>query len=169
MMNTKTKVTIAGLSVVTLVAVGLAIFFGTRDTAATPAPAAATKKTFTISGSIKIPNNFAGSIAYERNQCHGGGGFSDLAPGAAVTVADSVGAVVGTGSIHAGTRADTTTVAAVPEVGLKGGEVVASCTVSFTVTDVPDGLPQYVVSVTHRGSQVVAGDAAHGEVEFTLK
>jgi hypothetical protein len=165
----KVKATIVGLAVVALVAVGLAIFFGTRGTPAVPTSAAAEKNTFTISGSIKIPNNFGGSIAYEGNQCHGGGGYSDLTPGAAVTVSDSAGAIVGTGSLHAGTRADMTTLSAGPELGLKGGPVVASCTVSFTVTDVPDGLPQYVVSVSHRGSQVVSAAEAHGEVLFTLR
>lgn len=169
-MNTKAKIALTGLTAIAIAATGLAVYFSAHTTSTTPTAAVAEKKTFTISGSIKIPNNFAGSIDYVGNQCHGGGGYSDLTPGTAVTVADSTGAIVSTGSLHAGSRADKTTISAAPEIGLKSDqEVVASCTVSFTATDVPEGLPQYVITVSHRGSQVVSAAEAHGEVNFTLK
>ena len=45
---------------------------------------------------------------------------------------------------------------------------VISCSMSFEVPNVPDGLSSYSVTVTHRGTQVIPKDQAHGEARLTL-
>ena len=39
---------------------------------------------------------------------------------------------------------------------------------TFEVPKVPDGLPSYSVTVTHRGTQVIPKDQAHDVVRLTL-
>jgi hypothetical protein len=39
---------------------------------------------------------------------------------------------------------------------------------TFEVPKVPDGLPSYSVTVTHRGTRVIPEDQAHDVVRLTL-
>lgn len=121
--------------------------------------------TFTIRGSISISNNFAGSIRYEGTSCRGGGGFSDLTPGTAVTVKNGTGQVVATGALGTTVTAMTT----VPSVvaGLPN-TVVGACTLNFAVQNVPGGLDAYVLTVSHRGDRVLRPAEARGDVKLTV-
>jgi hypothetical protein len=65
--------------------------------------------------------------------CSGKDGYSDLAPGAPVTVKDESGKLIGTGSLDAG----------------KAGQGVR-CTWKFSIDNLPDA-KFYQVEVSHRG------------------
>ena len=96
--------------------------------------------------------------------CKGKGGYSDISPGSEVTVKNATGQVVATGALTRGTVGASlpTTFAGQPV------KLIVSCAMTFEVPKVPDGLPSYSVTVTHRGTQVIPKDQAHGEVRLTL-
>jgi hypothetical protein len=155
----------AGVAVVAAGAVaGTVIVMKTAATPTMPAAAA----TFTMRGSINMPNTGSGVAENEDNNggCHGIGGFSDITPGTAVMVQDDRGQTVAMGSI--GTSAAAFTTMNHPEVGLPPTLWMSACTMYFAVAGVPDGRPLYSVTVSHRGSQVFTSAQAHGDVELTL-
>lgn len=122
--------------------------------------------TFTLRGSVTIENNNAGSIGYTGANCHGAGGFSDLVPGTAVTISNTTGQVVATGAL--GTTRTTSTVMSAPAIGLSATPYVTGCTMSFAVQNVPDGLPSYVVTISHRAGHVVPGAVARDDVKLSI-
>ncbi|MFE0025210.1 hypothetical protein [Amycolatopsis sp. NPDC059021] len=126
-----------------------------------PAPA-----TFTLRGSVTINNNLAGSIGYDGTSCRGGGGFSDLTPGTAVVVANGTGQILATGSL--GTTLTAVTTMSAPLAGLPAAPFVTGCVLSFAVRDVPDGLPSYVLTISHRGSRVIPASEAHDGVRLVI-
>jgi hypothetical protein len=106
---------------------------------------------FNISGSITIQGSaLTDYVDDDQGGCQGTGGYSDMTPGTAVTVADSSGRVVATGSLGEGTD--------------QGG----ACELSIGVPGVPAGLSEYVVTVSHRGSQVIPGDQVGQPLVLTL-
>lgn len=81
-----------------------------------------------------------------------GAGYSDIHPGAQITVTDEAGRVLGLGQLEPGR--------AVP-----GG----ACVLPFTVRDVPADRPFYGVEIVHRGIvRYPAATVASGKVRVTL-
>jgi hypothetical protein len=87
---------------------------------------------------------------FDTSSCEGTGGYSDMTPGTAVTVADSTGNVVATGALG------------------EGRDLGTGCDLTFDVPGVPAGLSEYVVTVSHRGSQVYSYQRAQQPIELTL-
>jgi hypothetical protein len=114
---------------------------------------------------LTINNDFSGSVdLLDDVSCQGGGGYSDLVPGTAVTVSDSTGHVIATGALNTGSQTKTSLSGT-----LNGTQDVASaCVIGFNVNDVPDNLKSYVVTISHRGSQVISPSEAHSGVQLTI-
>lgn len=110
--------------------------------------------TFTLTGGITVHGSDGDIREDGSDNCVGDGGYSDMNAGTAVTVQDSHGAIVATGALAAGTFAN-------PDAN-------EDCVFPFTVSGVPDGLSQYGVTVSHRGTQIVSASEAHSGVELTL-
>jgi hypothetical protein len=120
-----------------------------------PSPAGhsqASHSTFDISGTITIQGSAFNdyTLDTEDSSCIGTGGYSDMTPGTAVTVADSTGKVVATGALG------------------QGRDLGGGCQISFDVPGVPTDLSKYVVSVSHRGSQVLTPAEALQPLDLTL-
>jgi hypothetical protein len=106
---------------------------------------------FVLTGSITLNGvEFQDWLPEGDVGCEGTGGYSDMTAGTAVVVADSTGKTVATGSL--GT----------------GQVQIDTCTLPITVPDVPGGLSEYVVTISHRGSQVVPGAQANQPLQLTL-
>jgi hypothetical protein len=90
--------------------------------------------TYTITGGLALDlgGTFSGFSADEGDACNGAGGYSDIRPGAQVTVRDGTGATVAVSSLGGGARRS------------------ASCIFTFVVPDVPR-VDFYSVEVSHRG------------------
>jgi hypothetical protein len=108
--------------------------------------------TFTMTGTLILVDqtSLGASAQVDKAPCEGTGGFSDLSSGTAVLVQDSTGQTLATGSLGAGQRD-----------GASG-----ACLIPFAVTGVKDGLSEYSVTISHRGTQVVTAANAHSG--FTL-
>ncbi|MCX4824878.1 hypothetical protein OG883_34500 [Streptomyces sp. NBC_01142] len=78
--------------------------------------------------------------------CRGLGGYSDIIPGAAVTVYDAAGKVVATGSLG--------------EPKYSGSGFTLACAFPVSVPDVPKGSKIYQVEVSHRGKISIGSDEA---------
>ncbi|MFZ3468062.1 hypothetical protein ACODT3_37005 [Streptomyces sp. 4.24] len=120
-----------------------AVTTGSSDddaTAGTPAGA----RTFTLTGTMTLNdadniNKYVDSVSGARatyGDCLGKGGYKDLHAGASVTVYDSTGAVIATGSLGAAKW---------------GGSAQMRCEWPVAVPDVPAGRGFYQVEVSHRG------------------
>lgn len=82
--------------------------------------------------------------------CKGDGGYADLKAGAAVTIYDDAGKVIGSG-------------------GLDQGEIAGkTCSFDFIVPDVPTGGGFYQYEVTHRGKLTATEAEARAGVIATL-
>jgi hypothetical protein len=86
-----------------------------------------------LNGTITIIGSFTTSSS---NGCYGTGGYADISAGAAVTVSDESGKILGTSQL---------------EAGKTSGQ--ASCVFAFKVTGLPDA-NFYRVEVSHRGQVV---------------
>jgi hypothetical protein len=105
-------------------------------------------KTFTLVGTFSL-NGTSSTLGGE---CHGSGGYSEIADGASVTVYDAAGKVDAVGMI---TKPQSLT-------GM-------GCAFSIVVSDVPNGEKFYQVEITHRGKvTVTADDAKAGRVSLSL-
>jgi hypothetical protein len=107
-------------------------------TSATPAPATSTTTTptpFTVLGSIVLTSASIFGAEEMGSPCAGSSGMSDIRAGAAVTVTDETGKVVGLGELSSG----------------KTTQVRIECTFDFIVYKVPPGHGFYGVEVSHRG------------------
>jgi hypothetical protein len=108
--------------------------------------------TFNMSGSITLSGAaFQDYLPDGTGGCQGTGGYTDMTAGTAVTVADSTGKVVATGALGAGRVVQDT-----------------ACVLPINVPGVPGGLSEYVVTVSHRGSQVFSTAQATQPIELTL-
>ena len=155
-------VLIAAVAAAVVIAGGVGAYLAARPASSGPAPTS-----FTIHGSLSIANNFAGSIAYgDGTSCHGGGGFADLQAGTAVQVANATGQTIATGALG-WSQANRVTMSA-PAMGIPSTPVVASCEMSFTIPDVPDGLPSYTLTISHRPPHVVQAGEAHERVQLSI-
>ncbi|MCU1680922.1 MAG: hypothetical protein JWQ81_1661 [Amycolatopsis sp.] len=127
-----------------IAAVGAAIVVvGGTVGAVVAAPASPT--TFTLNGAVSMLNSGDLIQANGDGGCYGIGSYSDLATGATVTVRDESGLTVAMGTLGASDAAVT------PQTGFVWG-----CDIDFAVVGVPDGHPQYQVSVANRAPQVVS-------------
>lgn len=123
---------------------------GASSTASTAAASTtpATAEPFTMVGSISLSDNFVNSASGVG--CQGSGGYSDITPGAVVTVYDASTAIVAVGSITI------------------GGSTGTTCDLFFEVTDIPPS-DFYQVEVSNRGLVTFTeAQARGGEVMLTL-
>ena len=94
-------------------------------------------------------------LDYDHKACTGSGGYDDIRQGAAVTVYDDAGKVVGTGALDAGRYASE--------------DSTAPCLFPVSVAGVPGGSRFYQVEVSHRGKVTVsAAEAKAGGFAATL-
>ena len=111
--------------------------------------------TFVLSGTITVDGSPGTTIASsDGTTCEGAGGYSDITPGTAVTVANAQGQVIATGALGTGVMAS--------------GGGIGACSLSFSVPNVPDGLPTYSLTISHRGTQVIPSAEAHSGVALSL-
>jgi hypothetical protein len=146
-----TSAVVAVLIAAAAVLFGLGVF--NEHKAVTTGPSATpSSPVFGISGYVTLHG-----VAYQdylpdgQGGCQGAGGFSDMTAGTAVTVADGTGHIVATGSLQAGVMQDD-----------------IQCAIAIDVENVPTNLGQYVVTVSHRGSQVLTYQQAQQPLELTL-
>lgn len=103
-------------------------------------------RTFTLEGSLTLVDAYGTS-----SSCATYGGYSDIAPGADVTVRDAEGTVVASGALQSGRMSG------------------AGCRFPFAIADVPGGSAFYQVEVTHRGLVTFTADElAAGGAQLTL-
>lgn len=107
-----------------------------------------------VSGDLLLA--VAGDTELSGGGCAGDGGYSDIAAGAAVTVKDASGKIVGVSQLGDGQEQS-----AAPSYR-------GACLFDFTVPDVPVG-NFYSIEVSHRGQiSVTLAQARSGDVHFTL-
>jgi hypothetical protein len=82
--------------------------------------------------------------------CAGNGGYSDIGPGAAVTISDESGKLLAKGSIE-GSYAQ-----------------AGSCVLTFKVFDVPAGAKFYKLEVSHRGEMSYTEAEARSGIQVSL-
>jgi hypothetical protein len=110
----------------------------------------------TIIGSLELNGGSSGINWDPDGTCVGDGGYSDIGPGAQVTVTDQKGELIATGTLSMGER------------GMTNDTWV--CRFAFTVPDVP-GADFYTIEVSHRGGLTYSTaemDAQGWTVGFTL-
>lgn len=140
-----------------VVGVGIAAWLGAFGA---KTPVAVTS--FQLSGTITLQDSSNGEygtvdITSNNGSCQGAGPYSDLSSGTAVIVANAQGQTVATGQLLAGQTDSNSDASFVDE-----------CTMPFTVPNVPIGLSNYTVTISHRGSQVVSAAEARSGVELTI-
>jgi hypothetical protein len=126
----------AGLAGAMVGAGGVLVAWGMSGSDA--APAFALTGTMTLTSSVPLDADY--------KNCTGGSGYDDIALGAAVTVYDGGGKVVGTGSLGAGKYASS--------------DSTAPCVFRVSVPGVPGGAKFYQVEVSHRGKITVSSAEA---------
>lgn len=116
-----------------------------------PAPKPTAAATFVLTGTLTLAKASPGATG----SCEGTGGYSDITPGAAVTVYDASGAVVGSGSLGNGSS--------------MGSGGFGACEFGLSVQGVPEGSKFYQVEISHRGKLTVsAADAKAGRFASSL-
>lgn len=106
---------------------------------------------FTVSGVLTLhqststySTNAYTTLKYPlEHTCDGQGGFSDIRPGASVTVYDASGTIVGSGAITD-----------------DGSTSSTGCQFPFTVPNVPTGSAFYQYEISHRGKLTFTADEA---------
>jgi hypothetical protein len=127
---------------------GVSALIARDDSIANQAPTP--PSTFVMTGTITLSGTPGQDYVIDSDgSCAGTGGFSDINAGVAVTVGDSTGRTVAIGSLGDGTAS-------------------LGCELPWSVPDVPAGLSEYTVTISHRGTQVVQGDQATLPVTLTL-
>jgi len=112
-----------------------------------------TPATFTLRGTMTLSDPTP--LDYDHKACTGSGGYDDIVRGAAVTVYDDAGKVVGTSALGAGRYASE--------------DSTAACVFPVRVPDVPGGSKFYRVEVSHRGQITVsAAEAKAGDFAASL-
>ncbi|MEU7044946.1 hypothetical protein AB0A77_28360 [Streptomyces varsoviensis] len=103
---------------------------------------------FTLRGTVVLKSGATTATQFDAGgDCMGYEGYDDIVPGASVTVFDSGGKVVATGSLGKGS---------LPE-GAMGS---VPCSFPFAVAGVPKGERFYQVEVSHRGKVTVTAEVA---------
>jgi hypothetical protein len=109
--------------------------------------------TFTLRGTMTLTSPTP--LDSDHQACAGSGGFDDIVKGAAVTVYDDAGKVVGAGALGAGRYASE--------------DSTAPCVFPVVVPGVPDGSRFYRVEVSHRGQVTVSStEAKHSGLAASL-
>lgn len=128
---------------IVLVAVGIAVYFGVS--------AVAGDEPFTLEGTLQLNSDSIKTTALPPGfNCAGSGGYSDVGPGAPVTVSDEAGTLLGKSTLE----------------GSVGGP--GWCAMTFTVADVPAGAKFYRVEVARRGDMSYTEDEARGRITLTI-
>lgn len=139
------------------VGIGYAAFHTSTKTTSTAgaasAPSSGTAASFTLGGTFTLQ---VGAFENDNPTCKGLDGYSDIAGGTPVVVADETGKTIAVGQLDTG----------VPQ-GSNPSVQASSCDFSFSVT-VPDGRPFYSVTVSHRGTQTYSTAKAHLPIALTL-
>lgn len=163
---------IGGVAVLVLAAgVGIGVGLGGHGSGSAPSAAASSSSAepLNLFGSVTIP--FLGSDllapqAADPNvgatgspiigdSCVAEGGFTDISAGTAVTIGGPDGKTLAVAALEAG-----------KVTGSAGSP--AQCTFDFDA-NVPDGLSEYTVTVSHRGTQVFSEEQARsGGIDLTL-
>lgn len=159
-------------AVVAAAGIGIGVGLAGHSTPfATPAAAETTSapSTILLSGSLTVPflgTDLFAPQAVDPSQppsgapmlgdpCITQGGFTDITAGAAVTIGGPDGKTIAVGALEAGQVAGT------------AGQP-AQCEFDFSV-QVPQGLAEYTVTVSHRGTEVFTPEQVlQGEVKLTL-
>lgn len=156
------RITVSALAVATIV--------GCSSATEEPSPSSP-PSTFTLRGSLTLDGPLTvaqlGTETFDPaarvpagTGCLGGGGYDDIAAGAAVTVFD------GTEVIGVGHLADGAVVRAIPRARTRA---TGTCRFPFAVDDVPAGRSFYSVEVSHRGKVSFPAERVQGgEVELTI-
>ena len=167
--HTRRNLAIGGL--VILAAAGIAIGLTLAGSSSpTPAVVAATKAApIEMEGEITVPflgtdlfaaqaqdvSSGASAAPNVGDTCVTLSGFSDISAGTAVTVGGPTGQTVAVGALDDG------------KVAGEAGQT-ASCEFDFTI-QVPKGLSEYTVTISHRGTQVFTPDQVqNSEIQLTL-
>lgn len=128
---------------------GVGAAWGLSGSSPSPKPAAAAA--FVLTGTLTLAKGSPGSTG----SCEGTDGYADITPGAAVTVYDAAGAVVGKDYLGNGSSMSSTGYGA--------------CEFQFSVQSVPEGSKFYQVEISHRGKLTVsAEDAKAGRFASSL-
>jgi hypothetical protein len=107
-----------------------------------------------LNAQAEAPGSTGGSVN-QGDPCVTLGGFTDITAGAAVNIGDSTGKTVAVGALEAGTVA-------------AQADQSAACEFDFAI-QVPAGLSEYTVTISHRGTQVFTPEQVHdGQVKMTL-
>lgn len=109
----------------------------------------------TVNTTSSIVGRVSDGVLYAENtDCEGVDGYSDLAIGSRVSVADSGGEIVALGVISDGNA--------------KTGVGPSGCVLEFIVRDIPEDAGPYQVTVGHRDPIVVGEDELRAGVEFSI-
>ena len=119
--------------------------------------------TITIHGTLTLgPTSAIDSanptVPANGDPCSTSGGYSDIAPGATVTIGGSSGQTLTVTALGAGIEAGVT-----PDAGTPIGE----CVFSFTAS-VPAGQSAYTVTISHRGTTTFTPAQAQAGMALTL-
>jgi hypothetical protein len=113
--------------------------------------------TFGVDGYISVPTVGVGNL-HLGDRCIAGHGYTDIAKGARVVVADEHGTPLALGRLQRGEL----------EGHLGGTTLTFRCSFSFVVAKVPDGHPMYQVTVGRRGAQQYGRAQFDGLIHFRL-
>jgi hypothetical protein len=131
---------------VLLIAVGVGAYFGI-----TALTAKDKGQPFSLSGTLSLRADSITTSGLPREfACAGKGGYSDLGPGTAVTVADESGTLLAKGTVDSSLGENTW------------------CVFDFNIKDVPAGAKFYKVQISHRGEMSYTEQEARGRVEISL-
>lgn len=109
------------------------------------------KPPFTIDGTLSLrADSITSSGLPPGFACAGEGGYNDIGPGTAVTVADESGTLLAKGTLDG-------------SFGEKNW-----CVFTFSIADVPVGAKFYKISVSRRGEMSYTEQEARGRVEMSL-
>lgn len=106
--------------------------------------------TISVSGSVMLIDS-DNLLWHNGRPCRGTGGYSDIGPGADVTILDNEGKIVGIGDLDMGITVD-----------------LLRCRFNFEVSDVPSGLDIYQIEVSHRGKLSYKEDELNETLNVTL-
>lgn len=144
-------------SIAAAIAVGVGIGYAAFHNAPAKTTPTAAIASVTSAGTFPLTGTFTlqrGAFINEAPTCQGYTGYTDIAAGTPVTVADQTGQTIAVGHLDTG--------------AVQGGaERATACQFTFRI-DVPDGKPFYQVTVSHRGTQNYTATQAKQGIALTL-
>jgi hypothetical protein len=134
------------VAAVVLIAVGVGVYF-----LITALTAKDKGQPFTLSGTLSLRADSITTSGLPREfACAGKGGYNDIGPGTAVTVANESGTLLAKGTLDSSIGENTW------------------CVFDFDIKDVPAGSKFYKVQISHRGEMSYTEQEARGRVEISL-